>query len=96
MSTPIPHAERPGWTWDALRPYEKGGWPCGRPGCNADESVVALVSQDPYWRYGLCVACANDAGCPAELLPIADGGGLPVTEPPPLPNASIRPGPVLH
>ncbi|GAA3144254.1 hypothetical protein GCM10010466_39210 [Planomonospora alba] len=69
MSTPIPHAEQPGFTWDTLRPYEKGGWPCGATGCDTDESVVALVSQDPYWRYGLCAGCAADAGCPAELLP---------------------------
>ncbi|WP_329430982.1 hypothetical protein OG339_48380 (plasmid) [Streptosporangium sp. NBC_01495] len=33
-----------------------------------DASTIALVRDEPYWRFGVCTPHAQENGCPAELL----------------------------
>ncbi|MEU4511676.1 hypothetical protein AB0G05_19470 [Nonomuraea wenchangensis] len=56
------------WSWGPLVLPREQDWPCG---CGPDcpkTAVVALISHNPDWRYGLCEDSARQAGCPDNLL----------------------------
>ncbi|MEV3986568.1 hypothetical protein [Nonomuraea sp. NPDC049758] len=63
-----PTAEQQTWAWGPLVLPREKNWACGcAPNC-PHPSVVALISHNPDWRYGLCEASARESGCPQTLL----------------------------
>ncbi|MEU5869346.1 hypothetical protein ABZ815_49845 [Nonomuraea sp. NPDC047529] len=63
-----PPAADQSWSWGPLILPREKDWACGcSPNC-PDMSVVALISHNPDWRYGLCEASARESGCPETLL----------------------------